>query len=390
MLWYTLTPLDILLFRDAKPFTPGERAWAGSVFPPNGHAIAGAIRGLLNNDQKITLKGVFLCYQQKLYLPRPLNYVGKNLLHPLTWLDKDSPYRQMIWNRFSPAPLLKKAPDEEEEKENNIARKPRNYLPYSVITKLLDNKELKSEDWLCQEREKPQPWSVETRSHNCLDSGTRQVKDADGYFVENAIRLHSGWSLAIGIDKKIPNTPTSMRLGGEGHRVLVEECPELSEQWEKLQQQSQRNYEAGGKSLAYLITPGVFERIHKDQKAVCQPYPWEWKLAHTVNSNQKEGNLVSVATAQPLPISGRVRDEDKNNDELGIMNAESKNSSFSTHPSSLKSIPAPQVFAAPAGSVYYLNRPDILFQDTDEAPNKVKRWRSLGYSELLWISYLNN
>lgn len=30
MFWYTLTPLDVLLLRDAKPFTPGERAWAGS------------------------------------------------------------------------------------------------------------------------------------------------------------------------------------------------------------------------------------------------------------------------------------------------------------------------------------------------------------------------
>jgi CRISPR-associated protein Cmr3 len=171
--------------------------------------------------------------------------------------------------------------------------------------------------------------------------------------------------MAIALDIKIPNTPTSMRLGGEGHRVLIEESPELGKQWQDLQRLSKGNYEKRGKSLAYLITPGVFERIHKDQKAVCQPYPWEWKLAHTVNSNQQEGSLVSVATAQALPISGRI--QDKNPDK--------------------PTIPAPQVFAAPAGSVYYLNRPDTLFQDLDEAPNKVKRWRSLGYSELLWISY---
>jgi len=39
--WYTITPLDVLMFRDAKPFTPEARAWAGSMFPPNGHAISG-------------------------------------------------------------------------------------------------------------------------------------------------------------------------------------------------------------------------------------------------------------------------------------------------------------------------------------------------------------
>ena len=40
MPWYTITPLDTVLFRDAKPFAPGERAWAGSVFPPPSQAIA--------------------------------------------------------------------------------------------------------------------------------------------------------------------------------------------------------------------------------------------------------------------------------------------------------------------------------------------------------------
>ncbi len=62
MYWYTLTPLDIWLFRDAKPFTPGERAWAGSVFPPNGHTIAGALRGLLQSHHDLTLCGPFLCH----------------------------------------------------------------------------------------------------------------------------------------------------------------------------------------------------------------------------------------------------------------------------------------------------------------------------------------
>jgi CRISPR-associated protein Cmr3 len=179
MHWYTLTPLDILLFRDAKPFTPGERAWAGSVFPPNGHAIAGAIRGLLNSRKDLTLKGTFLCYQEELYFPRPLNYVNNSLLHPLTWLDEKSLDRQMIWDRFLPAPLLLKEKDSvnSKETENNLEQKPRNYLPSSVVTKLLDNQELKPEDWLCQQGESCQPWTIETRSHNRLDAGTRKLSE---------------------------------------------------------------------------------------------------------------------------------------------------------------------------------------------------------------------
>lgn len=99
---------------------------------------------------------------------------------------------------------------------------------------------------------------------------------------------------------------------------------------------------------------------------MCRAWPWEWKLAHTVNSNQKAGNLVSVATDRAVPISCRLKSKEN------------------------QSAPAPQVFAAPPGSMYYLNQPDQLFQDQSHAPEKVQRWRSLGYSELLWLSYIGN
>jgi CRISPR-associated protein Cmr3 len=78
--------------------------------------------------------------------------------------------------------------------------------------------------------------------------------------------------------------------------------------------------------------------------------------------------LVSVATDKPVPISCRIRDE--------------KN----------VSIPAPQVFAAPPGSIYYLNQPQKLFAEDEnskqsKALEKANRLRDLGYSELLWVSY---
>ncbi len=176
-----------------------------------------------------------------------------------------------------------------------------------------------------------------------------------------------GWSLAITLNIDIP-TPTTLRLGGEGHRVILNRCDPLAKQWQQLQTQSQKNFNAGGKAIAYLITPGVFEYpqpvgANKIQ-SVCRAWPWEWKLTHC------GGNLVSVATAQPTPISCRIRDP---NDET-------------------KSIPAPQVFAAPAGSMYYLNHPQDLYQNNPTATNskssqKAKRWRKLGYSELLWVSF---
>jgi CRISPR-associated protein Cmr3 len=109
------------------------------------------------------------------------------------------------------------------------------------------------------------------------------------------------------------------------------------------------------------VTPGVFQRdVHG--VSTCQAWPWEWKLAHTTLANQKPGNLVSVATERPVPISGRICDRYDG-----------------------KSIPAPQAFAAPPGSVYYLNQPQTLFQDQPNA--KAHQWRRLGYSELLWLPF---
>ena len=371
MHWYTLTPLDVLLLRDAKPFTPGERAWAGSTFPPSGYAIAGALRGLLGTDQQIKMRGVFLCHNQTLYFPRPLNYVGRHRLTPTKWLE-NHPCQIMKWDESKPTPLVLEKRLEDLKDHENIEQNQRQYLPQEMVVKLLRNQALLPEDWLCQGQERPYPWTVETRSHNALTEGTRQVKDADGYFVENAIRLDAEWSLAIGVDDqthelvKAQEDAVTMRLGGEGHRVLVKSAPYLDEQWETIAHQSAENFKQGGRAIAYLITPGVFERKHREQM-MCRAYPWEWKLSYPVNG-EPPGNLVSVATAKAVPISGRLRNS---KDRLS------------------ESIPAPQVFAAPPGSAYYLEQPQGLFQDqpkVNNLPNKVHTWRQLGYSELLWMS----
>jgi len=367
MYWYKLTPLDVLLLRDAKPFTPGERAWAGSVFPPNGHTIAGAIRSLLGEKVDLQLKGPFFCYdgtgQNTLYLPRPLGFLQTTPLFPLDWLEHTS-LNHALWDSSRPCPL---APSNLRDlgkvdvKQNNN----RQYLPSDVVVNYLATGKIDPKHWQCHHPGEQGPWQVESRSHNAMKPQTREVKDADGYFVENAIRMFSHWSLAIALDQQLP-TPETVRLGGEGHHVLIESCPELGRQWDRIQQQSQDNFNQPKSAIGYLVTPGVFE-CNRKGKAKCRAWPWEWNLTRTSNPNQTPGNLVGVATEQAVPISTRLRD---NHDPH-------------------QSIPAPQVFAAPAGTQYYLQQFQPLFQDQPEAPNKVKRWRQLGYSELLWINVVN-
>jgi len=350
------------MLRDAKPFSPQERAWAGSVFPPNGHTIAGAFRGILG-DKKFQIIGPFLCYDNTghtLYFPRPLGFDQSTPLVPLKWEDTSHHLNSALWDESQPCPLVKpkqKDKPENKDEENNYEGKFRQYLPFSVVQQYLETGKINRDDWkVTAGSHEDKPWEIETRSHNTLEEGTRQVKESDGYFVENAIRLHQNWNLAIGINQKI-TTPATIRLGGEGHRVIVEECPELGEQWQELQKISDGNFKSASKSIAYLITPGVFERPHTNKHnqkvSLCRPYPWEWKL--------KDGKFVSMATDKPVPISCRIKDKDD------------------------RSIPAPQVFAASPGSLYYLNQPQKLFQDNAES--SVNGWKQLGYSEMLWIKY---
>lgn len=360
MHWYTLTPLDVLLLRDAKPFTPGERAWAGSIFPPNGHTLAGALSALLNRDRqtRFQIKGPFFCLAgETLYFPRPLGFVGSIPLIPVDW-DEQSALHHALTDPVQPRPLVKHYVnrDEESEKPTNY----RQYLPYETVKTYLETGEIDPNDWQVQHSGEDRPWTVESRSHNALQGGTRQVKDADGYFVENAIRLHPGWSLAVGLDVQIEQ-PVTMRLGGEGHRVILQPCPALGKQWEALAGKSLENFQRSGKAIAYLVTPGVFERLHDQNQSTCRAYPWEWKLAQIAHRNQIPGVLVSFASDRAVPISCRLQSQEQT------------------------SIPAPQVFAAPPGSLYYLNSPQGLFQDNPAT--KAHTWRKLGYSELLWISY---
>ncbi|KJH70761.1 type III-B CRISPR module-associated Cmr3 family protein [Aliterella atlantica] len=361
MYWYTITPLDVLLMRDAKPFTPGERAWAGSIFPPTGHALAGALRSILGGD-RLEIIGPFFCRDRTLYLPRPLGFYQSTPLIPLDW-EHNSPLHHCLTNSMQPRPLVKAtetgSPSDVEDDSDET--KFRQYIPADVAQSYLKTGKIERKNWELKYAGEDKPWLVETRSHNSMNAGTRQVKDADGYFVENAIRLLPDWSIAIALNQNIP-TPVTLRLGGEGHRAILAKCEALAAQWDKLQNLSQQNFSKPGKSLAYLVTPGIFERKHDGGNSTCKAYPWEWKLAHA------RGNLVSVATEKPVAISSRRRDRTD------------------------KSIPAPQVFAAPPGSIYYLNQPQSLFaEDAASKPGKAldaaKNLRQLGYSQLLWISY---
>lgn len=85
MHWYTVTPLDVLLFREAKPFNPGDGSWAKGLFPPMPITVFQALRSLLPDygdgekdlsHRDLEFLGPFLLDQQNtLWLPTPKDLV---------------------------------------------------------------------------------------------------------------------------------------------------------------------------------------------------------------------------------------------------------------------------------------------------------------------------
>ncbi|HEY9639297.1 MAG TPA: type III-B CRISPR module-associated Cmr3 family protein [Coleofasciculaceae cyanobacterium] len=387
MHWYTLVPFDALVFQNIKPTTPRGQTWeSGDRFPPSGRTLVAALQDLLQESAIITLSGPFLCHADTLYFPRPFHYSGVERLIPATWLpeqtDSDEGHfnQRTIWDRRKPAPLLGQPLD---APNRQPLQQERQFLPYESVLKLLKTHPLAQADWQCAPGERPQPWTVETRSPSTLIEETYLLRKSA--FAKQTIRLEPGWKLAIALDQATHEKLKQLgevflvRLGEEGHQFWLESYHEpLNQQWQTLQEQSQKNRQTAEQAraeasqqariLAYLVTPGVFERKHMDV-ATCRASPWEWDLAYSINQNQHQGPLVSVATANPLPINCR---------SLSKSTLAKQGSSS-------------QVFAVAPGSVYYLEYPAELFQDRpflrDGRMNKVHIWRQLGYSELLWIPY---
>ena len=106
-----------------------------------------------------------------------------------------------------------------------------------------------------------EPWDVQILPHTHMNRDKRQVQDENGYFTEVAIRLKSGWRFMVGMD--IPNMAKplegTIRLGGEGHRVLVSPMDSDSPGVRMMEKLQKYGEPSGDRTAAYLLTPGLAE-----------------------------------------------------------------------------------------------------------------------------------
>jgi CRISPR-associated protein Cmr3 len=400
MHWYTITPLDVLLFRDSKPFTPGDGSWAKSLFPPMPITVFQALRSLLDETttkQKIIKHdlefiGSFLVDENDtLWLPTPKDlvclyppgtdrkesgdkWIEVKRLQPSSSKSLNNIWQHIVFDDDEPAPLILN------DKSNKVIGEPKPWIKAEFLFQYLNNKA----EWKKEKFEKDNifcknPWTNQILPHIQMQSGQRQVKDLEGYFTEVAVRLKAGWKFVAAINEII--SEGTARLGGEGHRVIVSGI-KFSDANKKLKEQLellvQNMTPSETKNIAYLLTPGLaLKNINEPknikninvadqaQKTISYPayasYPSTWK-----------NNLLGCATDKAL-LWGGISIYRKSNENTKEIKQE-----FAF---------IPQRAFVPPGTVYvFKDKPSNTRLLPEQETNSLNTFRTLNYGTLLWGS----
>lgn len=406
MQWFRITPLDVLLFRDAKPFSPGEGSWAKGLFPPMPITVFQAMRSLLDHRQSdrplmdeertkrrnLKFLGPFLHDPNgDLWFATPRDLIGVRARRPdrepSTGIAKTStddwerlvrlkpyPADEATWSslgfsdRALPPmipPLLAESgawPTEE------VAGKPKPWihaialLHYLAGTPSLSKEEFAAElgkpfqkkPWVCGD-----PWGVQVLPHIHMQDHTRQVRDAEGYFTEVAVRMEPGWGFVVGVDigqttLNFPETAV-IRLGGEGHRAIATTIPE-PQHWEALKQHLEP--QEGTSRSAYVLTPGLAQTNADHPIYGLCPHSWSELVKGCAGDKQLLWGGVSTVRRKRNP------------------NAETRSPEFGL---------LPQRAFVPPGTVYAFG--DKLPDQRQLIPTQGKQremFETLNYGTLLW------
>lgn len=389
MFWYAIEPLDVLLFREAKPFSPGEGSWAKGQFPPMPITVFQALRSIENfygnkKEEKrrdLTFIGPFLIDDKnQLWLPTPKDLIAIQDIGKGDEEDEEDTNEQLEEsNKINGQPPEKSSkewkrldrlcpkreqsnweyiifPDNSLEpmvppqsNEEYVCGAPKPWMKAQALCQYLLGENSTSPDDFCSD-----PWSVQVLPHIHMETEVRQVKDSDGYFTEVAIRLKPGWKLVAGISKEIAETQV-VRLGGEGHRSLVSPLEKLPD-WEALKEFLTPKTET---STAYLLTPGL-ARAEADAP-VYGAYPHEWR-----------DRLAGCATDRPLLWGG--------------VSSIKRRTPNSQQESELEFALLPQRAFVPPGTVYAFKKSppseSLLLPPTGD--RWLETFRMLNYGMLLW------
>lgn len=383
--WYHLTPLDILLFRDCKPFSPGEGSWAKGLFPPMPITVFQALRSLTeSHDEKKEFEfiGPFLVGpDEQLWIPTPKDlrvYYPKRgdrktaldnwtKLVRLQPIDPNSPaWSDIICATDTLWPLtVSNASD------SDSLGPPRPWMRIELLQQYLSGESLteieptyKTEEGNDKPNFHKDPWGLQVLPHIQMQTDLRQVREENGYFTEVAIRLEQGWKFLVGMDTHLPEA--AVRLGGEGHRAFVSHSEGNSVLNHLISQSAST---AKDSSVAYLLTPGLADIDGEIPRYGSVPSAWKSSglVGCATDKSILWGGISQIRRKQP----GQTEEERQHNEpRFAVM---------------------PQRAFVPPGTVYIFSGPPPidtgpLIPDRGKSQNMFK---TLNYGILLWSSRSN-
>ncbi|QDZ41602.1 CRISPR-associated protein (plasmid) [Euhalothece natronophila Z-M001] len=303
MQWYTMTPLDVLLFRESKPFTPGDGSWAQGQFPPLPTTVFQALRSALpvyeESQRDLEFLGPFLMDEENtlwLATPQDLLCIGEKSSEETpedeyedtadTWqetvrlipntsevLVNENTSLSQAWQYLKSSQSFAVMVPPPLNENQFICGRPQPWIKAEALLDYLQGKSLSDPNAFHAD-----PWSSQVLPHIHMETGKRQVKAEEGYFTEVATRLHPGWRLVMACSANIEEE-TVIRLGGEGHRALLSAIapPSVWKQLEEL------NTPDSDRNCAYVLTPGLAQRIPHEPIYGTYPYYWQEALESYVS-----------------------------------------------------------------------------------------------------------
>lgn len=349
--WYKIDPIDLLLMREAKPFSPGDGSWAKGQFPPLPITVFQALRSATpwqensrdHQSRRLTFTGPFLLHdspegETTLWLPTPQDLVcvirratpADGLVDELgdqaeedftevatewerTARFQPLDYENPAWKHlgldpdfFSEGQLVPMVPpmrSQESAQQNRndclyrhsqpneitqiwdtISGRPKPWIRADVLIRYLNGEVLTDAADFHED-----PWDTQVLPHIKVQLGTRQVEEGEGYFTEVAIRMRSNWQLVAGISAKL--NAKVVRLGGEGHRALLEHMPSPPPYWDELQAFRKPKDDC---DTAYVLTPALAETTADDECFGLIPDVWKPVLRSCVGDRPLIGGGMSV------------------------------------------------------------------------------------------------
>lgn len=326
-MWILIEPLDVLMFRDSKPFTGGESHRAKSIFPPLPRVFQGAIRSKYLVDRGIDFSKYKTAYKknkselkevyQDIGTPEPENYGRLRLKGPLlAEVDNDAGIKEIYFPmpRNTVGKAITRPADVLKEVLTDY-KSFKDFLPLVSKARGGEEKEyfMRIDGLLSYLRGDKGCFSTDEvedcdniydkEQRTGIKLGTQRTAEIGMFYIAEFIRLKEkiGILLEVEPNEVLKNEEGMLQLGGESRAVRYKRCE--ANALEELRSKDKtrdikEKLKENKRFKMYLATSAIF--THKKRAWL----PDFVRDDLTSELNDRKVKLISAAVGKPIGIGG--------------------------------------------------------------------------------------